>query len=139
MNETIARLDDMRIVAALASAANFTRAARSLGMPKQTVSRRVGELEEAIGVRLVDRTTRTFRLTALGRGYAERCAEIVRLADETNRAIRGEATEISGTLRVMADPLFGEQFLAPIVEAFARAHPAVAIDVSLTSRYVDLV
>src|SRR4051794_7431706 len=100
MNESMARLDDMRLMAELVTAQSFTDAARTLGIPKQTVSRRIGLLEGSLGVRLVDRTTRTFRMTAVGRAYAERCAEIVRSADEVNRAIRGEATEISGTVRV---------------------------------------
>jgi len=139
MSESIARLGDMRLIAELTSARNFTDVARRLTVPKQAVARRVAELESTLGVRLVDRTTRTFRLTALGRGYAERCAEVVRLADEVNRTIRGEATDVSGTLRVTADPLFGEQFLPPIVAAFARAHPRVRVDVVLTSRYVDLI
>jgi DNA-binding transcriptional LysR family regulator len=139
MNETIARLDDMRLAAALVSASSFTDLASKLSMPKQTVSRRIGALEDAIGVRLVDRTTRTFRVTAVGRGYAERCAEIVRLAEEVQRTVRGEATDVAGTLRVTADPLFGEEFLPPIIEAFARKHPQVLVDVTLTSRQVNLV
>ncbi|MCI0570102.1 MAG: LysR family transcriptional regulator [Myxococcaceae bacterium] len=139
MDETQVRLDDMRLMATLVVAANFTDVAARIGLPKQTVSRRVAQLETALGVRLVDRSTRSFRLTALGRGYAERCAEVVRAADEANRAIRGEATEVSGTLRVTADPLFGEQFLPPILAEFSRRYPAVRTDVLLTSRVVDLV
>lgn len=139
MNETIARLDDMRLAAALLTARSFTELARGLAMPKQTVSRRIGALEDALGVRLVDRTTRTFRITALGRGYAERCAEIVRLAEDLQRTVRGEATDVAGTLRVTADPLFGEEFLPPIIEVFARKHPHVVVDVTLTSRQVNLV
>ena len=133
------RLDDMRLMAELVSATNFTDVARALGIPKQTVSRRVGLLEAALGVRLVDRTTRSFRTTALGRAYAERCAEIVRSAEEVNQAIRGEATAISGTLRLTADPLFGERFLPPLIAEFVRTHPDVRIDVTLTSRFVDVV
>jgi DNA-binding transcriptional LysR family regulator len=139
MSETIARLDDMRLVAELTSGENFTQIARRLGMPKQTVSRRIGALETSLGLRLVERTTRSFTLSGQGRAYAERCAEIVRLADELHRAMRGEATEISGTLRVTADPLFGEHFLPPIVAEFARVHPSVRVDVVLTSRHVEVV
>jgi DNA-binding transcriptional LysR family regulator len=138
MDETI-RLDDMRLVAELARARNFTDTARLLGMPKQSVSRRVADLERALGVRLVDRTTRSFTVTALGRVYADKCADIVRQADDVNRAMRGEATEVSGTLRVTADPLFGQRFLPLLVRAFARANPDVRVDVVLTSRMVDVV
>jgi len=138
MNESL-HLDDMRLMAELTAAKNFTDVARRLAVPKQTVSRRVARLETSLGVRLVDRTTRSFRMTALGRGYADRCAEIVRLARDLHTAIRGEATEVSGTLRVTADPLFGETFLPPLIAAFARAHPGVRVDVTLTSRAVDLI
>ena len=139
MNESLERLDDMRLVAELLSGENFTRIAGRLSMPKQTLSRRVAAVEASLGVRLVDRTTRTFRVTSLGRAYAERCAEVVRMAEDVNRAVRGEAMEVSGTLRVTADPLFGERFLPPIVAAFARKHRQVKVDVVLTSRAVDLI
>src|SRR5262249_46190581 len=100
---------------------------------------RIAELEVELGLRLVDRTTRAFRLTDAGRRYAERCAEIVRLADEATDDVRGQSAEITGTLRVTADPLLGELFLPPIIAAFLRAHPKVAVDAVLTSRFVDLV
>lgn len=138
MNESIS-LDDMRLVGALAAASNFTEAGRALGLPKQTVARRVARLEEGLGVRLAQRSTRAFRLTALGRAYAERCAELARSADEINRAVRGEATDVAGTLRVTADPLFGEIFLPALIARFAEEHPAVRVDAVLTSRTVDLV
>jgi DNA-binding transcriptional LysR family regulator len=139
MDETQVRLDDMRLMGALVGAGSFTAVARRLGIPKQTVSRRIAQLEGALGVRLVDRTTRSLHLTALGRGYAERCADLVRMADEANQAVRGEASEVSGTLRVTADPLFGEQFLPALIDAFVRAYPAVRVDVVLTNRLVELV
>jgi DNA-binding transcriptional LysR family regulator len=139
MNETIARLDDMRLAAELLSANSFTDLAHRLAMPKQTVSRRIALLESALGVRLVDRTTRTFRLTSVGRGYGEKAAEIVRQAEELQRTVRGEATDIAGTLRITADPLFGEQFLSPIIASFAKAYPAVVVDVTLTNRQVNLI
>ena len=138
MEETIV-LDDMRLVAALSAARSFTDVARALALPKQTVSRRVARIEVALGVRLAERTTRTFRLTALGRTYSERCVEIVRSADELNRAVRGETQTISGTLRVTADPLFGEIFLPGLIARFVDAHPSMRADVVLTSRTVDLV
>lgn len=139
MDESPVRLDDMRLAAALVGAGSFTAIARRFGIPKQTVSRRVGQLESALGVRLVDRSTRAFRLTALGRGYAERCAEVIRAADEVNRGLRGEVTAVSGTLRITADPLFGEHFLPPVIAEFVRRHPSARVDVVLTSRFVDLV
>src|SRR5262245_16703561 len=105
------RLDDMRMFAALADAKSFTGAATQLGMPKQTLSRRIAELEDALGVQLVIRTTRRLQLTAPGARYAARCREVVRMADDANRALGEERDVPRGTLRVTADPLFGEAFL----------------------------
>ncbi|MCZ7684453.1 MAG: LysR family transcriptional regulator [Sandaracinaceae bacterium] len=72
------RLEDMRLFAEVARAGSFTAAARALAVPKQTLSRRIAELEHALGVTLLHRTTRRLHLTELGAAYAARCAEIVR-------------------------------------------------------------
>jgi DNA-binding transcriptional LysR family regulator len=139
MHESKIALDDMRLVGALVTAGNFTQVARLLGLPKQTVSRRVARLESALGVQLIERSTRSFRMSALGRGYAERCAELCRAADDLNQNIRGQTSEVTGTLRLTADPLFGEHFLPPLIEAFLRAYPAAQVDAVLTNRAVDLI
>jgi DNA-binding transcriptional LysR family regulator len=133
------RLEDMRLFAQVAERLSFTAAARALGLPKQTVSRRVGELERALSVRLLHRTTRRLHLTELGAAYAERCAEVVRLADEANRSVTDAGATPRGTLRVTADPVFGEAFLPALVVEFARRWPEVQVEVVLTRRRVDLV
>jgi DNA-binding transcriptional LysR family regulator len=133
------RVDEMRLIAALEGVASFTELGRRLGIPKQTISRRIAEVEERLALRLVERTTRAFRLTEVGRRYVERCGEVTRLADEVAREMAGAAAQVTGTLRVTADPLFGELFLPPIVARFVRAHPKADVDVMATSRFVDLV
>lgn len=137
-NETIS-LDDMRLFAKVAEAGSFTAAAQIIGMPKQTLSRHIAELERALGVPLMRRTTRSLRLNAVGAAYAERCAEIARNADEANRAVSDAHEAPSGTLRVTADPVFGEAFLGDLVVEYARRWPDVRLDVVLTRRRVDLV
>lgn len=138
MNETM-RLEDMRLFAKVAEAGSFTAAGRALGMPKQTVSRRVRELEEALDVQLLHRTTRRLHLTDVGAAYAERCAEIVRLADEANRAVTDARAQPRGVLKVTADPVFGEAFVTGLVVEYARRWPEVHVEVTLTRRRVDLV
>jgi DNA-binding transcriptional LysR family regulator len=133
------RLEDMRLFAAVAAARSFTAAARSLGMPKQTVSRRISELEDSLDVRLLHRTTRRLHLTDVGAAYAERCAEIVRQADEANRAVTEAAAAPRGVLRVTADPELGESFLAGIALDYARRFPEVELEILLTRRRVRLV
>jgi DNA-binding transcriptional LysR family regulator len=133
------RLEDMRLFARVAEVASFTAAARILGMPKQTVSRRVGDLEQALGVQLLHRTTRRLHLSDVGAAYAERCSEIVRIADEANRAVADTQRVPRGKLRITADPVFGEAFLPDLVIDFARRWPEVLIEVALTRRRVDLI
>lgn len=137
ISETI-RLDDLRLFAGVAETRSFTAAAERLGIPKQTLSRRVAELERALGVRLMHRTTRRLQLTDVGAAYADRCAEIVRMADEAQRAVVDAQDTPRGTLRVTADPLFGEAFLGELVVDYAARFPEVRIEVILTRRRVDL-
>src|SRR5262249_53309451 len=120
-------------------AGSFTAAARTSGVPKQTLSRRVAELERALGARLLHRTTRRLRLTDAGAAYAARCAEIERIAEEANRAAADTQEVPRGTLRVTADPVFGEAFLTDLVLDYAQAWPEVRLEVVLTRRRVDLV
>ena len=108
-------------------------------MPKQTVSRRVAELERVLGVQLLHRTTRRVRVSEVGAAYAARCAEIARIAGEANRAVRDARETPSGTLRITADPVFGEAFVGGLVIEYARRWPDVRVEVVLTRRRVDLV
>ncbi len=129
----------MRLFATIAEVGSLTGAARALGIPKQTLSRRLLELEETLGVELARRTTRRLVITDIGRAYAARCAEISRLAEEANRAAASQLHVVSGTLRVTADHSFGDAFLPSLVTAYLQANPDVDVDVTLTSRKVDLV
>jgi DNA-binding transcriptional LysR family regulator len=133
------KLEDMKLFAAVAELGSFSGAARALAVPKQTLSRRVAELEEALDVQLLHRTTRRLRLTDVGAAYAARCAEIVRLAEEANRAVTDTHQEPRGLLRITADQVFGDAFVTALVVEYARRWPGVQVDVMLTSRRVDLV
>jgi DNA-binding transcriptional LysR family regulator len=133
------RLEDMKLFARVAAAKSFTGAARQLGIPKQTLSRRVAALEHALGVRLLHRTTRRLYLTEVGAAYAERCAEVIRMAEEANRSVTDAGEVPKGTLRVTADPVFGEAFLGGVIAEFAQRWPEVHVEVVLTRRRVDLV
>lgn len=133
------KLEDMRLFAQVAEARSFSAAARKLGIPKQTLSRRVSELEEALDVQLLHRTTRRLHLTDVGAAYAERCAEVVRLAEEANEAVTEARQVPRGRLRVTADPTFGEAFVTGLIIEYARRWPEVQVEVVLTQRKVDLV
>jgi DNA-binding transcriptional LysR family regulator len=134
----MALLDDMRVFAELARVGSFTGAARSLGLTKQTVSRRVRALERELGIELVRRTTRRVALTEVGRAYSGRCQEVTRLAEEANRAATSQLGVAAGTLRVTADATLGEVLLRDLVRAFAEGFPQVQVELLLTARKVDL-
>lgn len=132
-------LEDMRLFARVAEARSFTGAARLLGIPKQTLSRRIAALEGALGARLLHRTTRRLNLTEIGAAYAGRCAELVRLAEDANRTVTDARQVPQGTLRVTADPVFGEAFVTGLLVEYAQKWPDVHVEVVLTRRRVDLI
>src|SRR5512143_3993907 len=130
------RIEDMRIFAKVAETGSFTRAARALGLPKQTLSRRVNQLERTLAARLLVRSTRHLRLTDVGAAYAERCTEVVRLVEEANDAVTRRQQAPRGLLRVAAEPVFGDSLLAALVVELASRWPEVRVDVLLTRQRV---
>jgi DNA-binding transcriptional LysR family regulator len=118
---------------------SFTRAARVLGQPKSTVSRKIAELEEQLGVRLLQRTTRAVKATDLGEAYYERCTRIVAEAAEANAAVASAGAAPQGLLRLTAPVTFGATFLGEVVTHFLATYPGASVETVLTDRRVDLV
>jgi DNA-binding transcriptional LysR family regulator len=115
----------------------FSAAGRRLGMPKSTVSRKVSELEERLGARLLQRTTRKLGLTEAGRVYYERAARVVGDIDAAEEAVGRLLAAPRGELRVTAPLSFG--MLGPIVAKYLERFPEVQVDMVCTDRRVDLV
>lgn len=118
---------------------SFRSAARALGMPKTTVSRKVAELEAQLGVQLLQRTTRTLALTDAGSAFVEEAEGAIARLDAAEAAVTELSREPRGKLRVTTTIPIGERFLAPIVAEFLDVFPAVEVMVHLTDRQVDLV
>jgi DNA-binding transcriptional LysR family regulator len=131
-------LNRIAVFARVVDAGSFTAAAAALGVRKSSVSRAVAALEAELGVRLLHRTTRKLALTDAGRAYHERTRDALAELEEAREAAASLGAEPRGLVRITAPPGLGPG-LAPVVAAFARAHPAVRVEVSLTSRFVDLV
>src|SRR5262245_18176013 len=131
-------LNQMAIFAAVVKAGGFTSAARVLAMPKSTVSKRVSELEDRLGMRLLHRTTRKVKLTDAGAAYYEQCKRIVEEAEEADRIVADRDASPRGAMRVTAPLLLGET-LAPVMERFLIEHPNVSIQFLVTDRRVDLI
>lgn len=130
-------LDDAMIFTRVVECHSFTQAASSLNMQKSTVSRRIAQLEERLGVRLLNRTTRKLRLTEVGQAYYERCRQIMLDFVEAEQAVMQLQHEPSGLLRISAPIEFSQLFLGRVLGEFMRQYPQITAEVELTSRAVD--
>lgn len=130
-------LDDALIFTRVVDCHSFTQAAQLLGMQKSTVSRRIAALEERLGVRLLNRTTRKLRLTEVGQAYYERCKQIMLDFSEAEQAVMQLQQVPSGLLRITAPIEFGQLVLGRVVGRFLQEHPQISIEVELSSRTVD--
>src|SRR5260221_10352484 len=118
---------------------SFRGAADALGVPRSTVSRRVGELERAIGTRLVQRTTRRVELTSAGKTYLRACRPALGTILEAGRALSTSSEETAGRLRATAPVTLGEALLGDVVAECLARHPQMSIELVLTDRQVELV
>lgn len=132
-------LNDIVVFARVVEAGSFTAAARLLGMPKTTVSRRVAALEREVGVRLLQRTTRSLGVTEAGRLYYEQGSRALRLIDDANQRLAEARTEPSGTIRVSAPVAFGSGFLTATVFDVLAAYPKARVELRLTDDKLNLV
>lgn len=133
------KLSGMSVFASVVEARSFTGAARQLGMSKAAVSKQVSKLEERLGARLLNRTTRRLSLTEVGAAFYERAANIVAEAREAELAVSRLHAAPRGTLRLDAPVAFGVRHLAPLLPEFMRRYPELKVDITLNDRFVDLV
>ncbi len=129
---------DIHLLTVLAETKSFTQAARRLDISKASVSMRVGELERAVGVPLVHRTTRAVGLTEAGRQLVSDCAPAFERIDAGFDAVRDLTGSPRGTVRVTAPVALGRQHLAPLLAAFLRRFPEIRVQLDLTDRFVNL-
>ncbi|MBO6754962.1 MAG: LysR family transcriptional regulator [Roseibium sp.] len=116
----------------------FTAAARYLREPLSTVSRRIAELEQSLGIRLLERSTRTVRLTDLGEIYYEHCRKGLQEFESANLVIQNRQSDVAGLLRMTVPPNLVKPFFIPMITAFQNRYPNARIAVLSTERYVDL-
>jgi DNA-binding transcriptional LysR family regulator len=130
-------LNALIIFAKVVEAKSFSEAARRLGMPISTVSRRVAELEDQLGVRLLDRSTRNLRLTDLGTEVLEQATRSVEINDAVESIVSNQLTNVTGTLRLSAPPNISDTLLTPLVTAFQASYPNVRVHILIAERFVD--
>ncbi|MCJ2093990.1 LysR family transcriptional regulator [Methylobacterium sp. J-072] len=132
-------LNALFIFAKVVEANSFAMAARQLRIPTSTVSRRVAELESQLGVRLLERSTRSLRLTDLGSEVLEQARRSIEISDGVMGLVSNRMTDVSGVLRIASLPSISDTLVAPLVGAFQAAYPNVLVQVLVTERYVDQV
>ncbi len=133
------RLDAMRAFATVAERGSFVEAARRLRLSPAAVTRAVALLEDQLGLLLLNRTTRSVRLTERGAIYLDLCKQVLADIADGERRVRGEDASPRGSLVVAAPILFGRLHVLPIIERLLRAHPALSIRLMLSDRLVHLV
>jgi DNA-binding transcriptional LysR family regulator len=133
------RFKAMSAFAAVVEANGFASAARRLGIPLATVSRRVSELEDHLEARLLVRTTRRVSLTDGGRAYFEVCRRVLDEVGEAERAAKGEFTAPKGNLTIAAPLVLGRLHVVPLVAEFLRDHSEVSIRLLLGDGLANLV
>ena len=134
----MADLNDVVVFARVARERSFTKAARALGMPKSTVSERVARLEAKLGVRLLERTTRSLRLTASGTAYFGRVSRIIQELDDAEVAVTAAHAMPRGLLRVGSPLLFAQVFLAEVVSDYLSRFPDVQVEMVVADRAFDI-
>lgn len=129
----------MAIFAYVVDANGFSAAARRLGLSKSAVSKAITELEEHLGTRLLQRTTRSLRLTDAGTRFYTRCSRIVREAEQAELEVGRLDGRPRGKVRINAPIVFGRRFVLPVVLDLLSKHPDVEVELTLQDDYVDLV
>ncbi|HYV65733.1 MAG TPA: LysR family transcriptional regulator [Myxococcales bacterium] len=135
----MADLDNILIFVKVAQFESITRAARSLGMPISTVSRRLSVLESELGVSLLRRTTRRMTLTAQGREYFNQCQEPLALLQEAERVLTHAQKTPEGLLRMTVPVVLGQEVFLDFISAFLKDHARIRIDLFITNLFLDLV
>jgi DNA-binding transcriptional LysR family regulator len=135
----MADLNDIAVFVRVAQLGSFSRAAQVLGMPVSTVSRRVTALEDALGVTLLQRSTRKLSLTVQGRAYYEQCSEPLNELHDAERALTQAQREPEGLLRISVPVILGQPPFFAFISDFMRAYPRVRVDLHITNAFLDLI
>ncbi|WP_049277393.1 LysR family transcriptional regulator [Serratia marcescens] len=133
------QLQDMALFALVAECGSFTAAAQRVGLPKSSVSQRISQLEQTLGLRLLNRTTRQLNLTFAGERYLEHCQVMMSAAERADLALQRLRDNPSGRLRISTPAGLGATLVARLAADFQRQYPDVSLEVSVSDAMVDLV
>ena len=130
-------LNTLMLFAKIVEAQSFSEAARRLNMPISTISRKIADLEEQLAVRLLERSTRSLRLTDVGAELLEHAQRTVELSEAVDGIVSNQLTEVYGMLKLSAPPSLSESLLIPLISAFQASYPEVRFRTFITDRFVD--
>ena len=131
------QLTAMLAFARVVETGSFSRAARELGVSKSAVSKQISRLEDRLGVRLLNRTTRRNSLTEAGTSFFEGCQRMIAEADAAEAAVSHLASAPRGLLKINAPMSFGTRHLSSVAAEFMGRHPDVHVELVLTDRFID--
>lgn len=132
-------LNELTMFASIARHGSFSSAALALGIPKSRISRRIVALETRLGVRLLQRSTRSVSLTSVGHEFLKHCNEMIDAARMAFEIAERAGDVPAGRLRVSCPVGVGHMFVAPVLSKFMQAYPAVRLDLDLSNRRVDVI
>lgn len=133
------KFSDLEAFVTVVDSGSFSAAGERLETAKSAVSRRVSTLEQRLGVKLLNRTTRRLSLTEAGRAFHERATRILADLDEAEQAVGDSQSALSGQIRLAAPLSFGLQHLSPALNQFSHTHPEVQLHIDLNDRQVNIV
>ncbi|MDX2258813.1 MAG: LysR family transcriptional regulator [Hyphomicrobiaceae bacterium] len=132
-------ITDLEIFARVARTGNMSAAGREMGLSPAVVSKRISLLEDQLGARLFQRTTRQLTLTETGEGYFKRVVDILTLVEEAEDFVSKRNTNPRGLLKVTAPTSFSRQHIAPHLAEFVARYPEIELDFHLTDNFVDII
>jgi DNA-binding transcriptional LysR family regulator len=132
-------LNEIAVFVSVAQLGSFSRAARALAMPVSTVSRRVADLEQQLGVTLLQRTTRKLTLTTQGRDYFDQCSEPLGHLYDAERVLTRSQRQPEGILRLSVPVILGDPAFLGFLSDFLRNYPGIRLDLAITNQFLDLV
>lgn len=133
------RLTSIAIFKRVAESGSFSDTARETGLSQPTISKHIARLEDQLGVRLLNRSTRRTHLTEAGERFYETCTRIVTALDEASSSIGQLQSSPTGTLRINVPVTFGRLLILPRIPDYLAQHPGVTADLIFNDRYIDLV
>lgn len=135
----MSKFDDLEVFAQVVASGSLTAAGRVLGLSPAVVSKKLRRLEDRIGTRLIQRTTRQISLTEAGQGYYERIVAVLAGMEEADAFVSRRSQQARGVLKISAPTSFGRMHIAPHLKAFMGANPDLSVNLAITDRFVDIV